>query len=186
MSVKKKSLRISSIRQAASSIPGAPGNLLINTQGEAKPENWFSSREWRNFMSGAGLNPDLPVVLFRGSTLTYEELTITPDMINMPSTANPEVLVYRIKLNGREVEYKQPGVHNINLSLDLNTVPAEILWGVAELSMKFRRPRQVGVGTTVAPAAVETLDEATESPTGEAVASTVEDLVDNTDANSVR
>lgn len=175
--VKKTSVRIKTIRQAASSIPGAPGNLLINVSGDAKPENWFSSREWRNFLIGSGFNPLIPCVLFVGSTIKFEQLEVTKEDLIQPSVLNPGTLVYIHKLNGRDVEYKQPGLHNVNLELDLQSMTEEKIMAFAELSIKYPRARvnqliTAGSGTTTTETVEETIQDETTAP-----ARTVEDLV---------
>lgn len=109
----KKRLRIATIRSAGSK-NGLPGNLLINSTPD-KP-NWFSRREWRNQLIGAGLSPDIILPAFVGATINYEVLTVTQADIDAGGG------VYKHTVGGREIEYKKPGVHNINLEIDFSTV----------------------------------------------------------------
>jgi hypothetical protein len=112
----KKSLRISSIRRAASKIPGVPGNLLINGQ-------WFSSREWRNILIGAGMDPLTPVMAFQGATIVYQTLSITQAELDAVDATTGKVAgEVKVKLNGRDVTFKKVGDNNVNMEMDFTSI----------------------------------------------------------------
>jgi len=136
----KKAVRVNSIRQAAGSVPGLPGNLIINQKDEVKPENWFSSREWKNSLLGAGINGRTPCYLFKGATLTYERLEITAeDITNGGGSYKHQFPGKDSNGNPRVVEYKQPGIHNINLQVDLSSMPIDVQMSLADLALKHQR-----------------------------------------------
>ena len=158
LTTKNKSIRISTIRRAASKLAGVPGNLLINGQ-------WFSSREWRNCLIGNGLNPDIPVMAFNGGTIRYKELEITQAMLD---AGNGEV---KHTVNGREVTYKKPGVNNIELDIDFATVNVtDAAINLTKLSTMMPDRRNAPRPTTPAAApAVSDVEEVEEIGGGEQV-----------------
>ncbi len=134
MKLANKKIRIATIRRAASRLAGVPGNLLINGQ-------WFSSREWRNTLIGAGLPPNIPVASFVGTVIMYKELTV-----EATDLTNGE---YKHTVNGREITYKKEGVNNIELDIDFSTL------NVTENTLNMAKLTQILPDTrnTVRPAA---------------------------------
>lgn len=122
---------IKTIRQAAPNAKtGMPGNLLINSSPD-KP-NWFSRRDLINQLLGAGLSGNIPVMAFIGCAFTYEELVITQEALDAGGGE------YKHLINGREITYKKPGVHNIKMEIDLSTANVtEGTINVAKLSQMF-------------------------------------------------
>lgn len=128
----KKTTRILSFR-ATPPRPGTtiPGNLLIN-------EKWFSRREFRNLCLSAGLTGEEPPHAFIGSTITYEELTVTQEMIDTAVLAGLEG--YQHIVQGRTITYKKAGISNININIDWSTVNVtEATLNLAKLTTMFTR-----------------------------------------------
>lgn len=152
----KKSLRINTIRTAAPRAgSNLPGNLLINSTPESP--KWFSRREWRNYLIGAGLSADIPVMSFMGCNLTYDELVVTQEALDANGGS------YKHVINGREIEYKKPGTNNINLAIDFSSVNVtESTINLAKLSSMF--PRTFQQVTPVARPALQQADEIVNEP----------------------
>lgn len=151
----KKQLTVTSIRRTAGAIGDGgqrrPGNLLINGL-------WFSSRELRNCLIGAGLEANIPVLALKGAKITYKEITITPEDL----VANPDGV--KMQIQGRDVVFKKPGTNQVEMDIDFTSVNVtENLINLAKLSTMYqgysRAPQ-----TTQAPAATpvkeETLEDA--------------------------
>lgn len=170
MERKKKRIPIVSIQQAGSAVAGRPGNLIVNQAGEAKPQNWFSNREFRNACLGKKLHPNLPLDFFVGATLEYEELTITAEDIAAGGGSVVVPLPGKDNLGQpRKATFKQAGVTNINLALNMDTLSAEKYMMMAELSMKFeRRGAALGSGRSMAaaPASETITDDNVQNPAG--------------------
>lgn len=158
-------VRIQTITQAGSKVPGRAGNLIINKKGDAKPENWFSSREFRNALLSEKLNPDLPLILFRGITITGERLEIEPADIEKGGGKCDVEFPGIDPLTGKKriVTYKQAGIHNINLQLDLASVSPDVLMVMADLSMKHA-PKRTTVGAAQSTTSTETIVDETVPP----------------------
>lgn len=170
MNTIKKNLTIASIRGTAPR-PGTtiPGNLIING-------DWFSRAEFRNLLIGAGLSPDLPYFSFVGVKGSYEQLTITQEMIN-EGIKTGEVVKgrdgidrkgYIHEAQGRKVAYSKPGVANINLSLDFSSLLKDYGFGeVIKTSADLVRMTAVPARSSSAvrqPGTTETLDEPVGNP----------------------
>lgn len=141
---KIKQLKVTSIRRTAGTIGEGgqrrPGNLLINGL-------WFSSRELRNVLIGAGLEPDMPVLALKGATITYKEITITPEDL----VTNPEGL--KMMIQGREVTFKKPGVNQVEMDVDFTSVNVtENLINLAKLSSMYKGYRNQAPAPVAAPA----------------------------------
>jgi hypothetical protein len=130
METKKTTVVINNINSAPP-MPGStmPGNLLINSE-PGKP-NWFPRREWRSLLLGAGLTGEEPLLAFIGMTLKFEALTITQADIDAAIAVGQDGV--KVVVKGREITYKKPGVHNVNLSLDWSNVDLGHLKAAAEL-----------------------------------------------------
>lgn len=134
---KRKSVRINNIRRAAPRQTASglvPGNLIVNSTGAQNSGMWFSSRELRNVLVGAGLNADIPVMSFVGCTWSYDEFEITQAMLD---ENNGEI---KLMIAGREVSYKKPGINRVNLDVDFSSVNiTEGTINIARLSNMFKR-----------------------------------------------
>lgn len=135
----KKKLVIRTIRGSAPR-PGSniPGDILINSTDEKL--NWFSRREWRNNLVGAGLTGEEPYLAFIGQAITYEEVVVTQADIDAATTAGLEGV--EIMLQGRKVTYKKPGVHNVNLTFDFANVDLDKLISAAKLGSEVYTLRE--------------------------------------------
>lgn len=146
-----KAVRIATIERAAGSKPGLPGNLIINRPrtGDVLPQNWFSTREFRNGLLGQGLNPNLPVFFFIGTTINYEELTVTQEDLTAGGGVYKHQFPGKDALTGepRMVEYKKPGVHNIGMRLDIQSLNIEKAMALADLSMKYANTQRATLTT---------------------------------------
>lgn len=152
MKTVQKTVRISNISQAAP-VNGRPGNLIINRQEDANKNVmahcWFSSREFRNALLGAGFSPLIPVSLFQYATIHFTQLTIEPEDV-----AGGQVAKFTFPGKNREgtgprvVEYKQAGIHNINMTLDLGSMSPDQIITISDLSMKhnIRNQQRFGGG----------------------------------------
>lgn len=150
---------IGSISQA-----GAPrgsnrvGNLIVNQVGEAKPENWFNTIEFRNACLGKRLHPRLPLDWFKGAIINYEQIIIEPADVEGGKMLEIVLPGKDNMGNPRKVSFKKPGIANVNLSLNLDSLPMEKYMAMCELSMKFeQRTTSLGAGQTMAPPKDETL-----------------------------
>lgn len=151
-----KTLTIRSIKRARNRAnPSIPGNLLINSTGDAIKDQlcWFSGREWSNNIISADLPRELPIAAFMGARITYDVLDITQELLD----ANPAG--YKITIGGREIIYKKVGVHNVNLNIDWSTVNfTENTVNMVRIKALF--PSNVLAPRPVAPAAQpETIEE---------------------------
>lgn len=165
MKLAKKVTRITNI-QLTGRTGGIQGNFIINRKTDAAgavlPDCWFSSREVRNSLLGAGLSSTLPCVWLVGCSLAHEVLTIEQSDIDAAKAAGKAGFEYKLAGRQEPVVYKQAGVHNINATLDMGSMPMDKLLQISKLSMEFRT-RPASLAAASAPAPLEPTDETAEN-----------------------
>lgn len=132
---------------------GLPGNILVNCPAgeDPKPEHWINNREIRNGLLGAGFHPRTPVSMLVGATIRGTRIEIEQSDLPVDGSG------FKYMVNGREVTYKQPGVHNVNCELDFSSLPAEKQFQLADLSIKYAR--QTAVAATASTSSQDTPEE---------------------------
>lgn len=142
MILKKKVTLVKSIRQTGGT-NGLPGNYLINPTYDAnqKPTNdsWFPSRDVRNSLLGNGLNSRMPCLWLVGCSLVHEVLTVEQSDIDAAKASGKDAFEYQPRTRKEPIKYKQPGVHNINVEIDMVNLSPEKLFMMSDLSMKYAR-----------------------------------------------
>ena len=162
--IKGKVTRVNSIRQAAGN-NGLPGNYLINQKtgedGKPTPESWYPSRDIRNALLGSGIAASLPCFLLEGCTLVHDVLVIEQGDIDAAKAEGKQGLEYKLANRKDPVIFKQAGSHNINVSVDMKSLPFETKMGISELTMKYGRQVQAP-RPSAAPATADTAEDIVE------------------------